>query len=469
MRLLALSTLLGWLLLSASSAQELDKAVATLSLERVFELVEENHPKLRGAQLAQDIASAKVLQKQGAFDPNLGISSTYQLYNSSSSPGKARDYFSNSINYYRTDPSGIKWETGWINNAGTIKSPSSSTGDVGEFYVGASIPLLRGLNINDKSVGLEQAKVVEKQVRLDYRNLRLLTLLNAGSAYYNWVTAVMQREIIQENLKLAELRLEQVKASIEAGDKAEIDEVEAAREVAKRAEALLKAERIVQKSAIKLALYLWNSNGQAQEIPREELAPRTLPETSELLEKDIAEFQVQALEKRPELRRLDLQKDIFEWDKKLAENDKLPQLDLKLRPGVDTGGQSIGVTFKAGIELVLPLATRSADGRERAASIKMDKLSLDQVELVRRILLQVQDAAGEINATGARLKRAHRVYKLAKKLEEAERLKFELGDSSLFLVNTRERATVEAALKVLQIRNEQAQSILLLETVSGLI
>ena len=102
-----------------------------------------------------------------------------------------------------------------------------------------------------------------------------------------------------------------------------------------------------------------------------------------------------------------------------------------------------------------------------AASIKLDKLNLDQIESVRRILLEVQDAASEVQTTGLRLERALEVYRLARELEEAERLKFRLGDSSLFLVNSRERSTVAAALKVLEIRNEQAQSLLLLQTVSG--
>lgn len=174
-----------------------------------------------------------------------------------------------------------------------------------------------------------------------------------------------------------------------------------------------------------------------------------------------------ALEFRPELRRLDLQKDIVAWDRKLAKNQRLPQLDLKLGPGVDTGNQGIGFNFKAGIQLIIPLATRTADGKERAASIKLDKLDLDQVEMVRRVLLEVQDAASQVEASGKRLDRAQEVYRLAQELEKAERLKFQFGDSSLFLVNTRERSTVAAALKVLEIKNEQAQSVLLLETVSG--
>lgn len=457
-----LTTSLGW-------PSEGPAGERRLSLEAVLQTVESNHPKLRGAELMRGVASAKVLEKQGAFDPSVGLASSYQRYNSSSSPGKARDYVSLSGTVFRTDPSGVKWEAGYLNNQGAIKSPSSSTGDLGEFYVQAKVPLLRGLNVNQKFVALQQAEIMEKQVGLEYRLLRLLTLLDAGAAYYNWVTAVHQLEVLQENLGLAEVRAEQVRQTIDAGDRPRIDQVEADREVAKRKEGVLKAERSLQKQSFKLALYLWNSEGQAQDVPSPESAPPALPEVPGLDAKTLAQAQVTALESRPELKSLKLQTKIIDLDRELAVNQKLPQLDLALRPGYDAGSQGIGFTMKAGLELVIPLATRAADGRERAAQLKLAKLSLNQVEMVQRILLQVRDAAGELQAAEGRLERALEVYRLARELEDGERLKLEYGDSSLFLVNSRERSTLQAALKVLQIRNEQAQAELLLRGVQGVL
>ena len=42
---------------------------------------------------------------------------------------------------------------------------------------------------------------------------------------------------------------------------------------------------------------------------------------------------------------------------------------------------------------------------------------------------------------------AQREYEMAKQVEEAERAKFELGDSTLLSVNLREQATFDAALR----------------------
>ena len=438
-----------------------------LEMESVLRQVEETHPKLRGASIARQIASAKVLEKQGAFDPQLGLESAYQRYNSSSTPGKPLDYVSNGIVVARTDPSGIKWEGGWLNTQGFPKSPASSTGDVGEFFVQAKVPLLRGAGINEKTVALQQAELVERLVEQDYRVVRLLTLLEAGGAFLQWNVAVMQWRILKENEELAVERLGQVAKRVAAGDLAAIDLVEAESEVTKRRELLLKAGREAQKGALKLALYLWQSDGQPQSVPSPNNAPQTLPQPERLDTAQVRALQLDALTHRPELRRIGLDKSIVSLDRDLAENDRLPQLDLALRPGYDAGGNGVGFTVKAGLELVIPLGTRGPDGRRLAAVLKLEKLELDQVEMLRRILVQVQAAASDAEAAAARLEQAQMLYAQSKKLEEGERTKFRMGDSTLFLVNIRERATLEAALKVLDIRYELAQARLLLEAVTG--
>lgn len=447
--------------------RQLPEVLEPLTLDDVLRSVEERHPKIRGAALMRDIAAAKVTEKQGAFDPQLGIGSTYQLYNSSSTPGSAKDYISNGIVVARQEPNGIKWEGGWINNQGTVKSPASATGDVGEFFLQAKIPFLRGAGINDKSVALEQARLFEEQTLETYHALRLLTLLDAGLAYLQWNASVMQWRILQENEGLALERAEQVQKRIAAGDLPAIDQVEADREVFKRKELTLKAARDVQKTALKLALYLWSTSGVGENVPQAPQAPLALPPVRRWTTEDVYTLQLEALAARPELRELKLSKSIVELDKDLAENDRLPQLDLTLRPGYDAGGQGVGLTMKAGLELVIPLATRGPDGRRQAALLKLDKLELEQVEMVRRILIQVQDAASEAEGAAQRLEQAIAVYQTSQQLEEAERTKFRLGDSTLFLVNARERSTLEAALKVLSIRLEHAEAQIILEAVAG--
>lgn len=176
---------------------------------------------------------------------------------------------------------------------------------------------------------------------------------------------------------------------------------------------------------------------------------------------------MESLSQRPELREIEFQKDAVELDRSLAENDRLPVLDLSLGPGLDTGRQGIGLTYKVGLQLVIPLANRSADGRLLGARWKSEKLNLDQVLEVQRILTEVRDAASVIAASRARLTPALDSLKLALQLEEAERLKYSLGDSTLFLVNQRERASLVEAQKLSEIWTEAQKGYSLLEAACG--
>ncbi len=439
----------------------------TLELAEVLALVESHHPRIRSAALTRGVAAARVLERQGAFDPSLGLDSNYQRYNSTSRPGQALHQLGNTIAVTRTDPSGIRWEGGWNLQEGTVKSPLSATGTGGELFLEAKIPLLRGLGVNPSSTLLQQSQLLFEQTEFDLHRTRLNVLLEAGSAFFRWNATVMQWRILEENLQLAKDRAEQVRIRIEAGDLPTIDQIEADREVTIREDALLRAGREIQRSALTLAMYLWNSEGSSQAVPAPEQAPQLLPETSTVSPEQVTELQLKALVQRPELRRLKLDRSIIDLDRELAENDRLPQLDLTLRPGVDLGQQSIGPTIKAGVELVIPLGTRTFDGRRQAAVLKLDQIDLDKVQTLQAILIQVQDAASEVEATAQRLLQAREIYEQSLKLEEAERLRFELGDSTLFLVNIRERSTVEAALGVLALGHEHAQASLLLDAAVG--
>jgi outer membrane protein len=143
----------------------------------------------------------------------------------------------------------------------------------------------------------------------------------------------------------------------------------------------------------------------------------------------------------------------------LAKNQRLPAIDLAVSPGRDAGLGSIGNTVKAGVSFTLPLRQRTADGRIAAANLKIQKLGLDLLNERQRITTEVLDAVSAINTTYDRYLAAQAEVQLAIRLEEGEREKFRLGDSTLFLVNQRERATAEARVKLIEIQTEYEQAV----------
>ncbi|MCA9797273.1 MAG: TolC family protein, partial [Candidatus Eremiobacteraeota bacterium] len=395
-----------------------------LTLGDVLDTVEHNHPKLRKAQLELEVAQAKTLEKQGAFDPSIGFYTLTQRYNGED---KSKTFWGTGLAYGYLDRSGLKVQAGYRNHQGSVKSPLSNTGQAGEFFAEMKLPLLRGASLNQKAADEQRALVGEKTAGAYYQLTRLQTLLAAGSAYWGWVASVRQLELVETSLKLAQERLANVAQRVAAGDLARVNQLEAEQTVAKRQELVVKARREVEKAQLKLAYYLWNSQGQPQELPQ--TAAEELPQPSPLEPAQVAQAEVEALRLRPEVAGLEFALERIAIDEALAKNDQLPQLDLTLSPGIDPSG--IGVSVKAGLELVIPLATRGADGRLLAARLKTDQLALEQVETVRTIVLEVRDAASAVKMAVDRYQQASLALTLASQLEEAEKLRFELGEGTL--------------------------------------
>jgi hypothetical protein len=129
-----------------------------LLLNEVLRQVDNNHPKLTSAGIEQQIADAKLLEKQAAFDPVITIDSGYLRYNSTSTPGKIGNAYQNEAAVEWQTRSGLKYFAGSRFNLGNVKSPLSSTGTGGEYFAGVALPLMRNFRINPKFAAEQQAQ-----------------------------------------------------------------------------------------------------------------------------------------------------------------------------------------------------------------------------------------------------------------------------------------------------------------------
>jgi outer membrane protein len=441
--------------------------ILPLSLEDVLIRVQRNHPKLRGAELERRMASAKRLEKQGAFDPAIVFENDTQRYNSYPERGKEKFETLNDVSVGMLTRYGAKISANSNFHYGDVKSPASGTGDTGTHFLGLNLPLLRGAGINPKSADERRAMIGEPLANAEYNQYRLALLLRASNSYWDWVASKLRMDINQGLIGLAETRARQIQERADAGDLPLIDAIEANQEVQRRRELLFKTQREFQKSTFSLANYLWNDAGVEVVRPTLGQAPDAMPQPKALNAEEVQNAKLTALKFRPELTQIALLRDMTDVDLDLARNQLLPVLDLYAGPGVDTGAGSIGPVFKAGVSMVVPLRNRTARGQVEQAKLKLEKLDLDQKALLQQVLLEVEDTASELNMTYQRYEAANQAYQLAKQLEEGERTRFELGDSTLFLVNQRERATAEALIRLIELQMEYQQAQVRLMAVTG--
>jgi len=431
-----------------------------LLLERVFEIIDGQHPKLRGSVIERRIATAKRIEKQGAFDPILSISTDYLRYNSASKRGKLSEAFGFGTEVKFLTRSGIKFFAASNLNLGATKSPLSATGDFGTYEFGLKVPLFRDFRINAKSVGERQAFLGESQAEIAIAQTRLELFRKAADDYWDWVAAKRRLDVARNLLKLAEIRNEAIRQRTIAGDLPPIDAVEAEQEVQRRQAALAKAERDFQKAQFKLSLSMWFDDVTAQPPPDEGrvLDVSLQLEPTEITEAEINDAVALALQRRPELQAIAVMKDAARLDLELARNQRRPVLHLALVPGRDVGFGSIGTTLKAGVVFELPLRQRTADGRIAQALLKLQKLDLEERMLRQKITTEIYDTASAINTAWQRYLATKRELEAAIVLERGENQRFLLGDSSLFLVNQRERATAEARNKLIDVQAEYEQA-----------
>jgi outer membrane protein TolC len=438
-----------------------------LSLPALLRQVEAFHPKLQGSDLERRVAGAKRTEKLGAFDPVLNLGADYLQFPDDAKRGNLKSANTADAAIEFVTPYGTKVAAGGRLNLGKVKAPLSPTGELGEFFVSLKVPLNRNAGINPKSVALRQAELGIPLAQAEFIGNRLELLAKAAAGYWDWVAAVRRQRVARDLLQTAQQREQALRERAEKGDIPPIDAVEAATETARRTEAMAKADRDVQKEALKLGLYLWSADGTPVGLPTVSQAPLESPAPVPVSEEWRGAARAAALDRRPELKAIATAREIVKLDVELAKNDRRPEVELAISPGYDAGFLGAGPTLKAGINIGLPLMWRGPDGRIDQGRFKIDKLDLQEKLERQRIVTEVEDAVSAVNAAYTRYLAAQRELELARTLEQGERDRFAFGDSTLFLLNQRERATFEAAVKVINIHAEYEQAVAQLRAVSG--
>ena len=431
--------------------------------------VEAGFPKLIGAEAERQAITSKRIAKEGAFNPQISFSTDTLRFNSASSRGKASNTSSTDIGIEATTLYGFKLAAGRLFNTGTVKSPSSSTGSDGTYFLYLKAPLSRGAGINEKQTQLEQARLGEPIATQNIALLRQEILEEAAFSYWYWVGTIQKREIATKLLEVSEFRAKAITREIEEKQRPSIDGIEAQSEVERRRAGRIKSERDVEAARLKLGKFMWEVSTQSHSFSTQSqsfstqiqsLSAPALPVPTLLPEDKMAVALMIALEKRPERKIVELQKQSIGLDQRLAQNDLKPNIDIIFSPGRDLGSQSIGETLKLGVTASIPLYQQDAKGRLSEAEQKVNKLTQEAKLIERMIEIEVADAISALRQTYARYIAAEAAYQQNLQLEKGELIRFKEGDSTLFLVNQRERATAEAAISVadIQVEYEQARA-----------
>jgi outer membrane protein TolC len=346
------------------------------------------------------------------------------------------------------------------------------TSEGGELRAAVAADLGRDLLIDKERAAIERTAAGLDGARADLALAELALAEAAVPAYWAWVAAGHVLAIERSLLRAAEERQGALAAQVQRGALAPIVLDDNRRLVLSRQAGVVDAQRVFDVAARKLGYYFRDEAGQMR-----------LPTPDELPSLNSSDVEVPSpldgatgVERRPELRGLmaiDRQLDV---DRRVADNETWPKVTAKLYAAQDLGPEvQIGpettsnkTEVFAGVGMSLPLQRREARGKAAAVRAKQEVLAQKRRKTRELLLVEVENARIKLEASAQKVALAEGALSAARRLEEAERRRFDQGQSDLLAVNLREQTTASEARKLVEAETTLAEARVLYRLAAGL-
>ncbi len=437
------------LMLFGANAQE---PSVVLNFKEYLGYVKKYHPIAKQGELALEMGQANLMRSRGGFDPKIEVDYDRKEF-------KGSEYYDR-LNAAFKIPTwyGIELKGNYEQNSGDFLNPDQTVPVDGLYSAGVSMSIGQGFWINERMATLKQAKFFREQTKAD-RDLQVNQILfEASLAYFDWLRAYQDSRIFHNFLDNARQRFEGIKTSALAGAVADIDTVEAKIAVQDRALNLEQAKIRLMNSSLEVSNFLW----MGVNVPIE-LQPNVIPDTElegeldttlEIMGKPLDSF---TIENHPKLKSLGYKIDGLAVGKQLKANKLLPKIDVEYNFLTETPefiNSFETQEYKGGVALRLPLFLRKERGDLQLAKIKLREaeFEFDNAEIeIRNKVVAIYRELASFETQNALINDIVGNYQI---LLAAEERKFSFGESSLFLINSRESKLIDAELKQNEVLNK---------------
>lgn len=438
----------------------------SLTYPEFYELVADNHPLIRQSDLITESARTELLMARGGLDPKIQGSFDRKVY-------KAKEYFNRGDVFLKVPVwlAGADLKIGYDRNVGETLSDDVRTGPEGISYVGFTVPIGQGLLIDSRRTTLRQARLFQEIADAERVKMLNKLVLNLTKDYWDWYFTFRQYRLAAEYYDLADNRYQAIRARALLGEAAAIDTVEALVTLLDRQNFLEQARLELRNARLVLSNHLWDTQQQPRELPEESFPQLT---SGRIIGEDQLDQLLEAARQRhPELLKLNLKRRQLQLDERLNRDMLKPALNLEaaaLYKGfslngaeTNTGFSRLNDNYKLMIDLYFPLFLRKERGKLQAIRIKQLQNDIDLQQTQREISNEITTSYNDIKNLEAQIRTQLLAVQNQIVLVQAEIEKFNMGESSLFLVNSRESKLNELRIKTesLQAKYEKALATLL--------
>ncbi|TVP44479.1 MAG: TolC family protein [Mongoliibacter sp.] len=411
-----------------------------LTYEEYMLWVRDYHPVAKQADVTLRFGDQELLSARGGFDPVAFMDINAKRYNET-------DYYDRrTAGVVVPTWGGVELKGVGEQNRGAFLNPEQRVPDSGLLALGASVNVGQGLFIDRRRAALRQAQIYRDATRAE-RELILNDLyLDATDSYWQWAADYNNLQVVSEGLRLAEMRFEMIKESFIQGDFPAIDTVEAYTQVMDRQYRFQQAEINFFQSTQMLNTFLWDS----EETPAD-LLVGVYPE--DVLDPFVFDYNTEALreyvDSHPELQLTDFDISNLEVERRFRAEMLKPVLKVDynfLTTSINTLPENSFFVndYKWGLTFSTPLFLRRERGNLGFTKARLDfknyQRDLKFIQLRNKLETEIfnfetveqQLVTFSNNVTGLQ------------RLLDGEMTRFEIGESSLFLVNAREVSLFQA-------------------------
>lgn len=425
------------------------------------------HPVAKQAGLQVDKANAVLLASRGSFDPVVQTESSRKTFD-----GKNYYFYNNSELKIQT-AAGIILKTGIENNGGENLTTEASRGRTS--YLGAELPLAKGLLLDKYRAALQQAKIFvtfSEQERLSIIND---LLFEAYTDYWQWAAAYQLYHLYERYINTSADRLRLLRLAWQNGDRSVMDTLEAFTQLQQYRLQQLSALQQLNETTIALSKHLWQPDEKPYPLP-----PQYFPDTTafiSILPPPAMEALLdQSALQHPVIRAYENKIRSLEVERRLKFQGLLPELNLRANllnkdyyalKGLDAA--LLQNNYKWGIGFKMPLFLREGRGAYKQANLKIKESSLELDNKRWQIKNKIRSYYNDNYTLQQQLTTTQQLLNNYTLLLRNEELKFRQGESSLFLVNNREAKLVELQQKQVELRAKYIKSVYAITWAAGLL
>lgn len=433
-----------------------------LDLKIFIQEVQDQYPLLQVADLQTDLADAKVQEKKGAFDLQIGSQYDQKFYSST--------------NYYSIFHGGARWQSPYAFrlNAGAdftdgvFLNPQLNLPASGLSFLGIELPLGAGLLMDPARAGIRDARLFQELQQQRRTQMRNQILAQALYAYFEWVKSEELVRSYQEIANTASDRYEFVLDAYRGGDLSPIDTLEAYMQWKQRKLELTSAqnERLSAQAHIQNFLPNWNFQNWS---------PPNFDRISAIWQERTDDYWLETLQQHPQIIDLQIQKERLVIERKLIREQFKPQLNVRYQwlssidqlSSGDINNTLSPNDYTWGVSFSYPIPLRKTRGQNQYNKIQQLENTF-KIQQIRQELQARMNAFLEIqNNFSGLIAEYDLLIDDFRRLLEAERMMFELGESSLFMVNTRENRLLNAQITFINLQYSAFQNLVRLAQNSG--